>query len=428
MFRLRDLLLSSGSLMMSQLLTAFVGFVFWFIAARSFTQSEVGFASAVISALSLVGAIGMMGLGTLLIHEIPRHPGREMGMIGSSILASAVIGGLLGLGFVAIGPSLSVDFRPLQATLAMVVAVVAGAGLTSASLVVDQAVIGMMRSRLQLVRNVVAALSRLALLAAAAVAGLAAGDLAVVAVWTASVAISMAALAGYAAWRRSLPRVIPLRWDFLGESRTAALKHHVLNLAIQVPGWAMPLIAVTVLSARTNGGFYFAWLLVGLASFVVVALTWVLFAAASRDPASLAQWGWVTLRLSALAAFLSAIGLWVLGPFVLEIFGRGYADVARSALLVLPLTLFPTVIKGHYVTIHRARGTVLSAAVLIAAGAVLEMVGAYIGASLAGLSGLGLGLVAAMVCETLPMTPTVYRAIVRPHLSGRSTLPKETAP
>ena len=428
MFRLRDLLLSSGSLMASQLLTAFVGFVFWYVAAHSFTQAQVGFASAVVSGISLVGAIGMIGLGTLLIHEIPRDPGHEMGLIAASLLASALIGGVMGLGFVMVGPLLASDLQPLRSTFAMVLTVALGAGLTSATLVVDQAVIGMMRSRLQLVRNTIAAAARLVLLGGLAVAGVTAGDLAMVGAWTASLAVSLAALAGYAAWRRSLPRVLPLRWDFLGRARVEAVKHHFLNLAIQVPGWAMPLIAVAVLSAEITAGFYFAWLLVGLASFVPVAFTWVLFAAASRDADSLPRWGWVTLRLSGAAALVSAVGLWVLGPWVLEVFGRGYAEVAREALLVLPLTLFPTVVKGHYVTIHRVRGTVLSAATLIATGAILEMVGAYVGASVAGLAGLGIGLALAMLIEVTPMVPTVYREIVRQNLPGRAASPKEIAP
>ncbi|MDH4335624.1 MAG: hypothetical protein OEW24_10315, partial [Chloroflexota bacterium] len=268
MFRLRDFLLSSASLGVSQVLTAFVGFVFWFIAAHTFTQSEVGIASAVVSGISLVGALGVMGLGTLLIHDIPRHPGREMGMIAASLAASAAIGGLLGLAFVGAAPYLSTDLTSVRTSVIMVLIVAFGAGLTSASLVIDQAVIGLMRSSLQLARNVLAAVSRLALLATFGLVGVASGSLAIPGAWVASIALSMLALAAYSARRGSLRRVYPLHWDFLGARRTSALKHHLLNLAIQVPGWAMPLIAVAVLSARTTAGFYFAWLLVGLASFV----------------------------------------------------------------------------------------------------------------------------------------------------------------
>lgn len=421
MFRMRDFMLSSASLGASQAITAVVGFVFWFIAAHLFTQSEVGVGSAVISGMSLVGAVGVMGLGTLLIHDIPRHPGREMGMIAASLIASMVIGGLLGLVFVAAAPFLSAELGLVGATLIMVVTVAVGAGLTSASLVIDQAVIGLMRSSLQLVRNILASLMRLGLLAAFGLIGVASGSLAIVGAWVASVGISMLALGFYSARRRSLRRAYPLHWDFLGAQRGSALRHHLLNLAIQVPGWAMPVIALAVLSARVNAGFYFAWLLVGFASFVGVSFIWVLYASAVREPGSMARWGWVSLRLSSLAAVVGVIGLWVFGPLVIEIFGHGYADVAQGALVVLPLTLFPAVVKGHYITIHRIRGTVAAAAWLVSIGAVLEMIGGWIGASVGGLLGLGVGVTVAMVLETIPMAPLVIEAIIRPQLSGKTS-------
>ncbi|HYL40138.1 MAG TPA: oligosaccharide flippase family protein [Candidatus Binatus sp.] len=113
MLRLRDFLTSSVSLLLSQLLTAGVGFVFWLIASRIFSQSDVGFASAVVSGISLVGAVGAMGLGTMLIHEMPRHPGREIGYIATSLLAAAVIGGGLGLALVIVTPLLSGQFAPV---------------------------------------------------------------------------------------------------------------------------------------------------------------------------------------------------------------------------------------------------------------------------------------------------------------------------
>jgi len=419
MFRLREFLLSSASLGTSQAVTAGVGFVFWYLAAHLFAQAEVGVASAVISAMSLVGAVGAMGLGTLLIYEIPRRPGREMGMIAASLAGSMAIGAVLGLVFVVIAPLLSAELVPVRASILMVVTVALGAGLTSASLVIDQAVIGLMRSGLQLVRNVLAAVGRLGLLAAFGLIGAGAGALAMVGAWVVAVGLSMLALGAYSAWRGSLRRSYPLHWEFLGEQRGNALRHHLLNLAIQLPGWAMPVIALTVLSARVNAGFYFAWLLVGFASFVLASFVWVLYASAVREPGSMARWGWVSLRLSGAAALVGAIGLMVFGPWVIEIFGRGYAEVARGAFVVLPLTLFPTVIKGHYVTINRVRGTVGAASWLVSGGAVLEMLGGWVGASAGGLIGLGIGVVTAMVLETILMLPLVIETIIRPQLAGK---------
>src|SRR5262245_58852900 len=260
MLRRRDFLLSSASLVASQVITAGVGFLFWVLASRLFTQEAIGIASAVVSGLLLIGTLGAAGLGTMLIHQLPRHGKGRLGMVSASLVASAVLGTVLGLGFMVIAPLLSPEFAPIASDPVAVASVAIGAGATAASVVLDQALIGLLRSGLQLIRNVVAAVTRVVLLGLAALltTGVAAGDsTGLINAWTASIVLSLVAIA--VAGRRRIRSARPLRWDLLGERWTSALRHHALNLALLVPGWAMPLIAVAVLSARVNAGFFFAW-------------------------------------------------------------------------------------------------------------------------------------------------------------------------
>jgi O-antigen/teichoic acid export membrane protein len=417
--RVRDFLVSSTSLLLSQLLTAGVGFVFWLIASRTFSQADVGFASAVTSGMSLVGAVGAMGLGTLLIREIPAHPGREIAIVATSLLASAAVGGVLGLAFVFIAPLLSADFEPLRQSVVTIVLVTAGASVTAASLVLDQALIGLLRSGLQLLRNVLAAVLRLLLLGLFASLALATSGLGMIAPWVISTGLSLVVLGLVAGRRGSLRAAYPFHWEFLGQQWVASLQHHLLNLAIQVPGWAMPIVAVTALSATSNAGFFLAWQLVGIAAFVQVAFTWILYAEASREPDSLARWGWLTLRLSSVTGVGSAVALWILGPVVLSLFGRGYSEAGTEALFALPLTVIGGVFKGQYITIQRVRGRLSSAARLVAVGAVIEILGGYLGAITGGLRGLGIGVALAMGLEVLPMLPIIFREIIRPQLQAR---------
>src|SRR5437879_9806702 len=62
------------------------GFAFWWIAARQFSPQSVGLASAAISAMTLLGTFCMLGLGTLLIRELPRQPGKAVTLISSALL------------------------------------------------------------------------------------------------------------------------------------------------------------------------------------------------------------------------------------------------------------------------------------------------------------------------------------------------------
>ena len=76
----RAILVNAGSLVGTTAVTAGLGFVYWLVAARVFPPGVVGLASALISAMSLLGFVGMLGLGSLLMGELPRQPASRCGM------------------------------------------------------------------------------------------------------------------------------------------------------------------------------------------------------------------------------------------------------------------------------------------------------------------------------------------------------------
>src|ERR1700736_5886755 len=60
---------NSGVMVITSICTAIFGFVFWWLAARSFPPEIIGKASAFFSLMAFVGLIGDGGLETLLIAE-----------------------------------------------------------------------------------------------------------------------------------------------------------------------------------------------------------------------------------------------------------------------------------------------------------------------------------------------------------------------
>ena len=70
--RFGDVLGPSASLVGTTVVTSVLGFAYWWAAARMAPIHEVGAATAVISAVTLLGTIGMFGFGTMLIAEAGR--------------------------------------------------------------------------------------------------------------------------------------------------------------------------------------------------------------------------------------------------------------------------------------------------------------------------------------------------------------------
>ena len=171
-----------------------MGFAYWAVAARLFTQREVGYGSAAISAMTVLGTIGMFGLGTLLIGELPqrRHSG---GLVAAALLASGFGSLVLGLGFAIVAPSISRRFEEITGSPGRALLFAAGVALTGVTLVFDSATIGLLRGGLQLTRNVAFTAVKLLALPVAAISlnrGLGIG---ITESWVAGMLLSLVAVA-----------------------------------------------------------------------------------------------------------------------------------------------------------------------------------------------------------------------------------------
>ncbi len=80
------MLVNAGSLVGTTLVTGALGFAYWWVADRQFHPADVGLASASISAMMLLGALCVLGMGTLLIGELPRQPGKEASLISAALM------------------------------------------------------------------------------------------------------------------------------------------------------------------------------------------------------------------------------------------------------------------------------------------------------------------------------------------------------
>src|SRR5689334_24750825 len=75
--RHQDLLGGAGSLVTTTGLASAIGFAYWTLSGLRFSQEAVGYGAAAVSAMNLLGTGGMLGLGTVLIGELPRRTSRS---------------------------------------------------------------------------------------------------------------------------------------------------------------------------------------------------------------------------------------------------------------------------------------------------------------------------------------------------------------
>lgn len=409
-------------------LTATFGFFYWLLAARNFSPEAVGFASAAISAMMLMGTVGVLGFGTLLIGELPRQQDKKKALISTALITAGGAGGILGILFAVMSPRISPDLRALSESFANITLFSFGICLTAIALVLDQALIGLLRGSLQFWRNVIMAVVKLGALLVVGLWFSNRSGLSIYATWVFGNLVSLIIIAVLAFSKSWHLRAFLPHWGLLRNHGLSALRHHALNLALQVTGLMLPILVTALLSVRMNAYFYTAWMIANLAFVIPVALTTVLYAVVSADPTSLIQKTRLTLKLSFLVGLL-AVGVLMAGSsLVLNFFGASYAQEAAWSLRLLSLSVFPVIIRTHYVAIYRILNRVSQTAKVMAICAIFELALAALGGKIGGLAGLCLGWTVAHYVEAAFMLRTVHRTTSLQEMSEWQTLRKDNLP
>jgi len=416
--RFGDVLGPSASLLGTTIVTSILGFGYWWAAARLAPIHEVGVATAVISSVTLLGTIGMFGFGTMLIAEAGRC-GRA---VGSLVATSMVVVTVLATGLAAVSwAGLRLAHGAIGQAMAspwLDAGFIIGVGLTASGMVLDQAMVGIRASSVQLYRNSYFSFGKLALLVLAAVAVGSHSQVTMVWAWVIGIALSMVAAAGHLA-ARGYRLDQPIRLSAMRGRVAMTFHHNTLNFSLSVPRLALPLLVASLLGVRANAGFYAAWMITSFLYILPVHLSTALFAVAVGDAHALAPRLRAALRVSLLLGGSAAVAVAALSGPVMRSFGPGYA-IARPALVVMAAAYFPNAFKQFYVAVARVNNRLRKAGAICGTGAALELCLTAVAGWFDGLTGISLGFLAAVTLQSIYYLPQVLRAL---HPGGRHAAP-----
>ncbi|HVI34669.1 MAG TPA: oligosaccharide flippase family protein, partial [Gaiellales bacterium] len=398
------------SLLTAQVLSAALGLVFWVLVARLVDARDVGIAAAAISAQTLLGIVTVLGYGTMLVSELPRaQPARQRTMVLRSLLvvlvSSAVAAGVV----VALAPLLPANLHAALDNPIGAAAFVLGTAGFAWALVVDDACLGVKRSRLQVWRNLVASSLRFPLTAILLVAGFTDAHVLQVC-WV----LPLLASIPFTLWRLRLPKPDRTSPPFLADLRGSlglALRNHALSLALAAGSQMVPVVAALTLASVDNAEFAIAWLMATFVFLPPYLLATALFAhGANISEDEFRRSMERTLPAALSLSALLCVGAWVLGEPVLLIFGGDYARHSWAILaLLVPAGLW-MVVKDHLVALWRTQRRFALATRLIGAALVIEVAGATAGGIIGGARGLCIGWLVAMGVEMALGVPWLRQA------------------
>jgi O-antigen/teichoic acid export membrane protein len=373
-----------------------LGFVYWWLAARLFPPEVIGNTSALLSVMGLIGTLGEAGLGTMLVGEIVRNPGRERGLVAAALCFGVALGVGLALLFV-FGHAYFGSPTELIGDWFVGVVFVLGCGLTVFAILADQAFLGTLRATGRMIRQVLFCTLKLMLIATAAVGGYT-SHTALILTWVAGL---LGSIIGVDLLTRGGGRrlVGPPDFQLLHTLRGKVFDHYVLDVALQAPGIIMPYVVLVLLSPAVNAAFVSLWMLVTIASLIPAAMATVLFPVVRASPKQSRHDILVSVTASLLFSLVCAVFIFTYSQNILAVFNPAYADIAGSSLRFLGFSLLGTALKFHACTLARLGDRMRKASRWFALGGLLELGLVIAGARLGGLEGLVLGWTLATTIE-----------------------------
>lgn len=408
---------------------ALLGLAYWGAAARLFPPELVGTAAASVAAMVLISTVGMLGFGSLLLGGLSARVGESRAVITTALATTGLVSALLGIGTAFLASTIDPDLAFLRHDPATIAIFALGGVLLTVSLVLDQALIGLGRGGWQFWRNAAMAALKLVLLVA-----LGLGHpwpvswLTIYGTWTIALFVSLLGLALPALRRGGPLAAYRPRWHLLRGLGRLAGGHHIINLALMLPGQVLPLVVTAVLSSTENAYFYIAWQFAGFIFVPPVALSVSLYAAAAGAPEALTRKLRFTLGAATAIGLAANLVVFIGGGLALGLYGGDYASEATWPLRIIGIGVIPLIVKDHWVALRRIAGRLGGAIPLIVGGSLLELLLAAWGGAHGGLNGLALGWLAATTIEALVMGWPVLRAALGTGQVGPAPAPLAPTP
>jgi len=343
-------------LMLNTAITSLLGFFFWMIVARFYTEAEVGFSSAIISAISLLAIISLVGLNVSLIRFLP-HSEKPPELINScytlSGLVSLVVAGICvaGLGFWS--PALVFVKQNAVFTASFIVFTI----LCTLSGLVDCTFIAGRRAGFVLSKNTIYSMLKLPLPILFVVFFHAFG---IVASWGIALAVALAVsiFLFLPKVQDSYKPVPTLKLSLFKDMWRYSSGNYLANLLSGCIPFILPLMVVNILSAEQNAYFYIGWMIAGLLFAIPTAVSTSLFAEGSHFEDMLKENVTRSLKFTYLLLVPAVIVLVLVGKWLLLAFGQNYSVNALHLLWVLSLSSLPLALSYIYTGILQVTGRI----------------------------------------------------------------------
>jgi len=340
-------------LISSTIATALLGFIFWIVAARHYSAEEVGFGSTIVSLMMFLSYLTLLGFNISIIRYLPKS-NRKSDLINTTFTLIFITGlAVTTIALLTIG-LWSPKLLFLQENFHYSISFVIFTAVWALTIQMTSVFVAQRSSRFVLIKESVFGTTKIPIMMALTISG----SLGIFLGW------GIGALIGFVLGLIILIKYLPgysphisLKWDILQDSFYFSFWNYIATIFNAMPGTLLPVIITNILDAETAAYFYMAWMIANILYAVPIQVSQSLFAEGANTPHMLRE----NLKKAIIFIYLSIIPailfIFILGNYLLSLFGEQYAENGFLVLQLLAVAAVPYGMNLIFFSIERIRGS-----------------------------------------------------------------------
>ena len=374
-------------LMVNAVFVSLLSFFFWVVVARFYTEADIGYSSAIISAATLLATLSLFGFNFSLIRFLPRAE-KPQELINSCLTLSGLISLIIAGIFLA-----SIDFW------SPALAFIKGNAIFSATFIILTLILALSapvcatfiarrRAGFVLCHNTISSFIKIPL---PILFVLFFHSFGIVASWGIAFGVSLAVslflfLPKVQSHYKPIPalklNLIKGMWQYSGGN-------YLADLFTSAPFLVLPIMVVNLLGPEQSAYFYIAWMIATLLLAIPNGISLSLFAEGSHLEDKLRENTIKSLKFTFLLLLPAVILLILVGKWLLLAFGQSYSTNGLHLLWILIISCLPLGINYIYTSILRVTNRIKELVVIWGFIAIAVLVVSYLVMPTTGIMGIG---------------------------------------
>ena len=341
------LIRNSFFIMASSFIAAGFGFFFWMIAARLYSQADVGIATALMSSMGLLILISRLGLDQSVIRFFPQRDKNRV--LGTAIVVPTAVALGAGVVFVAMVDVIAPDLVVVRTVAPLYLGFL---GAYSITWILEGAFNAIRKSEYYFVLNLLYGSRILFLLPLVFL-----GAMGIFSSFGLSFVLGLI-LAFFLLRRCSIHPTPGVDQTFLREAWQFSAGAYVAGMLMAAPNMVIPIMVLNVLGAESTANYYITYAIVSILFMIPYAFTTSLFVEGSHGGEMKKS---VFRTLASMFALLipAIVGISLLGESILNLIGKDYVE-GITLLRVLALSAVFVSICQTFISIAKVRNDIRS--------------------------------------------------------------------